>query len=317
MNGSKEIRELNNKNINAYNELFDKGCMILVEKGNKKNYLDAFIALSEYICEKNVDTFGLDNRAINSLNNVIDKIYNLDILNEEVREALILNIVKGLKHSDLPLEYATPDVLVYLYSNIINNLFGEEPVTILETNVGMGILMNGLINNLDNDVEYVGLSKDEKTIKVASSLTNLCMNEARLYNNDPMDENIKISSNVCIIDDIINDKSENKYSIYDYILKYNELSDYCVALIDNDFFNNNEFKLRFKGTMLGLICLPEKLFKEGKAKSILVMSKKVLSNYDVMVIQIPDFNDREKLARVLSGMNNWLKNISYKNIYND
>ena len=211
---------------------------------------------------------------------------------------------------------------MYLYSNIISNLFGEEPVTILETNVGMGILMNGLINNLDNEVEYVGISKNERAIKVASSLTNLCMNEARLFNNDPMDENIKISANVCLIDNMMKlessiDNSECKYSIYDYILKYNELSDYTLALIDNDFFSNNEFKLKFKGTMLGLICLPEKLFKEGKAKSILVMSNKILNNYDISVIQIPDFNDREKLVRVLNGMNNWLKNISYKNIYND
>ena len=69
--------------------------------------------------------------------------------------------------------------------------------------------------------------------------------------------------------------------------------------------------------MLGLICLPENLFKEGKGKSILLMSKKVLSNYDISVIQIPDLNDREKFASVLKQMNYWLKNISYKNIYND
>lgn len=310
-------REISIKNINAYNELFDKGCMIVVEKGNKKNYLDAFIAFSEYLNEETIDTFGLDNRSINSLNKVMDKIYSLDILNEEVREALVLNIVKGLKHSDLPLEFVTPDLLVYLYSHIISMLFGDEPITIVETNVGMGILMNGLINNLDNEIEYVGLSNNEKAIKVASSLTNLCMNEARLFLNDPMDDNIKISSNICLIDNMIK-LEKDKYSIYDYILKYNELSDYTLALIDNDFFNNSsEFKLRFKGTMLGLICLPENLFKEGKGKSILLMSKKVLSNYDISVIQIPDLNDREKFASVLKQMNYWLKNISYKNIYND
>ena len=36
--------------------------------------------------------------------------------NEEVREALMLIVIKGLKHSGIKLDYITPDIIVYLYS---------------------------------------------------------------------------------------------------------------------------------------------------------------------------------------------------------
>lgn len=307
-----ENRELNIKNIDAIYDLFDKACMKLVEKGNKKNYLDAFVAFSKFLNDDELDTKGIDNRTINSLRKIIDDIYNIECLNEEVREALMLIIIKGLKHSNMPLDYITPDIIVYLYSHIINSLYGDGDITILDVNSECGVLANGIINNLENDIEYIGLNSDEKLSEVFSALSNDCMNEVSIYYSDCINKDINFSSNVTIINNY--DKTKEA------ILKYSSLSEYIIALIDNDFFTKEEnqtFKNDFKGTMLGLIVLPSEMFKEGKEKSILICSNKFLNKFDCSIIKLPSLNDSERLSKVITQMNNWLSNISFKNIYND
>jgi len=303
---------LNMKNIEAYYDLFDKGCMKLVEKGNKKNYLDAFLSFASFINKEEINSMGLDNRTINSIQTTMNHIFDLELLNEEVREALMLLVIKGLKHSSMALDYITPDIIVYLYTHIIKSIYQDKEITIVDCNPEMGFLDNGIINNLDQSIELFGLTNDEKCANVCTAITNLCMNEATYYLVNPLDEKISISSNCALIN--------NLEDPYDTILKYSKLSEYCICLIDNDFFvkeKAQEFKKKFKGTMLGLIVLPSNLFKEGKEKSILILCTKALTNYNLSIIQLPNLNEQEKLSKTIANMNEWLENISFKNVYNE
>lgn len=299
------INQIQMKNIESYYDIFDKACMLLVEKVNTRtNYLEAFIRFAKDIDNGYINSQGLENKDIKKLESLMNQIFDLEILNEEVRQALVLIIVKGLKHAKLSLGYVTPDMISYLFSYIISNLYKNQKVKILDLDVGCGNLINAIANELEQDNEYYGISSDEIIIQVASSFCNLCGNEASLYLNDLMDKSLNVYSNICISD---------KNLSYDAILKYNELSEYMLLLIDNDFFSkeeSNKFKKEFNGTMLGLIVLPNDLFKQNIGKSILLLTSKEISNYDMAVFNLPSFRESDKLRSVLNKLSNWIDNIN-------
>ena len=86
-----------------------------------------------------------------------------------------------------------------------------------------------------------------------------------------------------------------------------------IYLIENDFFNKeqiNDFKSKFKGTLLGLIVLPNGLFNKNHiGKSILVGSPLQLKNFDMMVMQMASINEQEKFYNNINEIQEWIKKI--------
>lgn len=308
--------KINMKNIDAYYDLYDKACMFLVEHANL-NYLQAFLRIYNDIKDANTSSKSLSEREVEKLSEYEDKIAASYILNEEIRLALVLILIKAFKHVDASLDLITPDYIGYLFTFIIQNLFEKEinkekmeRISILDINLGTSNLINLIANNLNFESVLTGIEIDEGYAYVASAFSDLQGNELTVYRNSCLDY-MQLSANV-IIGDLDCVYQDGKYLPYEAILKYQNTTvdrSFMIFLVDNDFFNQKElvdFKNRFKGTIIGLISLDPSLFKK-KSKSILIISPKKYKQVDTLATMLPPAKDEIKYREALVDIKNWLK----------
>ena len=104
--------DIDSKNVEIFYDLIDEACMEYFYDIHM-DYLDAFCKVSIDILD-HFDDSKLSEDAIVKLTNIYEKIFDLSLLNEEIRLALVLLIVKGLKYRNMPLDVALPDTISYM-----------------------------------------------------------------------------------------------------------------------------------------------------------------------------------------------------------
>ena len=311
-----ETYSINNKNIDKYYDLFDSACMILVNNA-KLNYLQAFLRIYEDIKNGSTKKKNLSDSDVVKLEEYENQICDAYLLNEEIRQSLVLILVKAFKHVDASLDLMTPDFIAYIFTFIIQNLFEKDiknekkdKISILDINLGTSNLINLIANNLSFDTSLTGIEIDEGYAYVSEAFSSLQGNEIVIYKNSCLDY-MTLSANA-IIGDLDCKFQDGKYLPYEAILKYQNTNidhSFMIFLVDNDFFNQEgieEFKKNLKGTIMGLIVLDEGLFKK-KAKSILIISPKKYKNLDTLVIKLPSAKEEDKHKRALIEIKEWLK----------
>ena len=111
----------------------------------------------------------------------------------------------------------------------------------------------------------------------------------------------------------------DKYFPYDAIIHYkNWLRDngVLVGIVENDFFDydkDHNFKkeLLKDMTILGIVELPDNMFKTGKPKIILLMQKLKKDNKCFMV-KLPSFTDVSNFNEELRKIEAWFENYNKK-----
>ena len=310
-----ETYNINNKNIDKYYDLMDNACMILVNNANI-NYLQAFLRVYEDIKNGSVKKKNLSDEDVIKLEEYENQICDAYLLNEEIRQALVLILVKAFKHVDASLDLMTPDFISYIFTFIIQNLFEsdiknekKDKISILDINLGTSNLINLIANNVSFDTSLTGIEIDEGYAYISEAFSSLQGNEIVIYKNSCLDY-MTISANAIIGD--LDCKMENGvYLPYAAILKYQNTNidhSFMIFLVDNDFFSHegiDDFKKDLKGTIVGLIVLDEALFKKN-AKSVLIISPKKYKNLDTLVIKLPSAKEEEKHRRALVEIKEWL-----------
>lgn len=315
MNEENKILELSMKNIDAYYDLFDKACMFLVNICGI-NYLQAFLRVYNDIKNDDINSSKLSQKDVEELKEMENAIMDSYFLNEEIRKALILLLVKAFKHVDYSLDLMTPDFIGYLFTFIINALFEKDinnekmnKISILDVNLGTSNLINLISNNLNFDTEILGIEKNSEYAYISEAFSSLQGNSLSIYNNSCLDY-MTLSANA-IIGDLDCALEDGKYLPYEIILKYQHTNvdkSFMIFLVDNDFFNKaqiEEFKKNFKGSIVGLIALSESLFKKN-AKSILIISPKKYKSLDALAINLPSEKEQQKHLEALYNIRKWL-----------
>lgn len=306
------------KKVDKFYNLIDKACMIYYED-EKMDYIEAFIKVAKDLTLE-FDEDKLSDEAIAKLKAIYEKIENEDFLNEEVRLACELIIVKGLKHRNLVLDFITPDVINYLYTYIVRailkykDLKDKDNIVILDTVLGTGNLLQTIVNNVEGvDIKCVGIEYDELLIHTAKALSELVGNDLVINYQDAKSDNYEYA------DIVIGDFGGVK-DVYDIILKrIINLDDegYFIYLIDNDFFNNcpSDFQKKMKklATFVGLIVLPNRFTSESHVgKSIIIGKKKVLNDYQMAIIKINEELDKDSFEQAIDKINNMFMNLEGK-----
>ena len=310
-----ETYNINNKNIDKYYDLLDNACMILVNNAGL-NYLQAFLRIYEDIKLGTIKKKNLSEKEVKALEEYENQLCDAYLLNEEIRQALVLILVKAFKHIDASLDLMTPDFIAYIFTFIIQNLFEKEvksekleKISILDINLGTSNLINLVANNLSFDTSLTGIEIDEGYAYVSEAFSSLQGNEIVIYKNSCLDY-MSLSANA-IIGDLDCKIQDGKYLPYEAILKYQHTNidrSFMIFLVDNDFFSQagmDDFKKELKGTIIGLIVLDEALFKK-QAKSILIISPKKYKNLDTLVIRLPSVKEEDKHRSALIEIKEWL-----------
>lgn len=302
--------KIDNKKVDMFYDLVDEACMTYYHD-IKRDYLEGFISFTEALYE-GVNESVLSAEATEKIEKLINDINKQDFLNEEIRLAAELILIKGYKHKNMNLDFLTPDAICYIFSYLVNTmvksdykelLSNDKELTIMDTVIGAGNMLQTVINNAEVNIKGIGIEKDELFARLATAVSMLIDNEVVVNCNDAKEPNPNIA------DIIIGDFGEIS-EIYDIIIsRLDNIKEngYFAYLINNDFFAKADSKFRERllkeATLMGLIVLPQ-TFVSGNhvGKSILVGKKEVLTDFQMSVINIDDLSE-DSMIKVIYKIN--------------
>lgn len=303
-------------NVDLFYDSIDEACLILYEQLQLK-YLDCLLRVGNDILH-GINESGLAPETINQLDAIYQHLFKYTFVNEDIRQALQLLIIKAFKHENLPLDLMTPDAIAYLMAFLVGMFFDKQNIiNILDIGVGTGNLINAISNFLTKDdyqLKLFGIEREERFARLAQVNTDLQGNEMQIFLNDVLSPNY-LHADV-IIGDLDAYYTNDEYYPYLVINQYvNKLTEkgFFIYLIDNDFFNKqgvDKFREQFTGTMLGLIVLPEQMFQKNIiGKSILIGTNMQLNKYDMMVISLSSLTDNILTQKGIDSISKWINDL--------
>ena len=170
---------------------------------------------------------------------------------------------------------------------IVEELFKEEEITILEMGSGMGILGATFLTSLDKKVDYLGMEVDDLLIDLAASMADVIGLQAGFVQGDAVRPQMLKESDVVISDlpvgyypdDAVASRhqvassQEHTYAhhlLMEQGLKYLKSDGYAIFLAPSDFVDQSSKWLVERLVERGgksdwpLISLPENLFASAK-----------------------------------------------------
>lgn len=301
------------KNVEKLFDCLNQSASLYYEK-LKVPYLEGLIKTCENILANSVITDDLDLNK--ELMDLIKQVNNIEFNKEEIRKAFQYSCLRGLKHQGISNQMITPESIGLFFSYLIEKLYELSEYTIFDPLVGSGNLITSLANNLDKNVNLIGVDKEITYYKMAQVLFGMLEYGENVYCQDVLSfENI-------IVDLIVTDFSgviqEDIYDIIKHVHSLLREDGFFLSVIDNQFFDDERirdfiYEVKDKWHFFGMIVLPITIFKNNQ-KSIFILQKigsKFIRPEKFLVADLPDFNDEVEMVKVINQLNDWFKKIEF------
>ena len=311
-------------------DVIDEMSMILVSNLSW-NYLDAICGACQNLVENDIlQDVNTDSEV--QLFNLCKQVGELEFSREEVRKALQLALLKGLKSKNASLDMMTPDsiaiVIGYLSGKLISDM---SDISIGDFSVGTGNLLTAFLNNIEvTSQNLYGVDDNYEMLKLAKMMADMQEYEVQFYHQssaspmavpqfelligdlpvgeiDPIGLDLEIANVGC---------KYLPYLLVENHLRYLAPGGYGIYVIPNDFFSQ-KFAADFHSVIVKsahiqmLLQLPESMFKDaGQTKSLFVIQKQGLDVRpvdEVLAVAMPDFSEIEKFREMLTNIDNWIK----------
>lgn len=314
-------------------DLVDETSMIISSE-LKMSYLHAMCESCQTIMSQEIN-LSLTQESKEALEKQYEKLEGLEFTQEEIRKALQLAILKGLKSERLTNAIMTPDsialILGYLISKFVKN-FNEARVA--DLTVGTGNLLTATLNHLGTEPQSIyGVEINQDLLKIACTLCDMQEYAVQFYQQsslkplliDPLDliigdlpQGQLAQEEVNELDLILAKQGINylPYLLIENHLNYLKPGGYGFYIIPNDLFSQPQSQafhqlLISKANIQALLQLPTTLFKQDElGKSIFIVQKngeQVQPVGEVLVAQLPNFNDPHQFNKMLTRIENWIK----------
>ncbi|HAX72298.1 MAG TPA: class I SAM-dependent methyltransferase [Firmicutes bacterium] len=311
-------------------DVIDETSMIISAE-LKMNYLHALCESCSNVTAQSVNQ-SLNPEVVEALEKLYDELEELEFSQEEVRKALQLGILKGLKAERLTNSVMTPDSLAmmvgYLISKFMPNLEGAK---IGDLTVGTGNFLTAILNYLNKDFGGIyGVDLDSDLIKIAFSLADMQEHAIQFYQQsslkslliEPLDIIIgDLPDGHTSVDDVtLSLKDEGcdylPYLLIENHLKYLKPGGYAFYIVPNEIFNQPHSAAFHKmlteyAHIQGLLQLPISMFKSQElGKSIFIVQRKgenVSPVNEVLLAELPRFSDANQFAQTLKRIEDWIK----------
>lgn len=297
------------KKVDLYYDLVDRAAMIY-HRSLKTDYLDSLLLAACGIIHEDYDS-RLDDEDIKEMENICREIYSTEFLNEEVRLASQLLIAKAFKHIGYSLDLMTPDAVNYLIAAAVSHRFRNKKISILDTALGTGNLLQAICNRMDVDPDLFGIEYDWRLAQLARALANLQGNAIIIYYQDALRDLIEKVDLIIgdldgydVADDLVlGSKLYGKgvryfpYLVIDARLRNLKKNGIFIYVVDNDFFSHPgapvfREEIKKKATFLGVVTLPQSMFhQQHGGKSIFIGTNALKKNHQTIIMTI---NDTEK-----------------------
>lgn len=287
------------------------------EKEQEQTYLDALLS---------------------TLEDTLDGVFSWQVegaTKEEMRKAIQIAILKGMRKGSQPNHQMTPDTLGLLVSYFVEQFFEKElengTISVLDLAVGTGNLLYTMMNAQDGKIQATGIEVDELLIQLAAATGDLIEQQVTLYRQDALDnllvdpvdavvcdlpvgyypnEEVALDYELCAAEGM----SFAHYLFIEQALRYTKDGGYLFFLIPANLFEGEEAKklhhyLKANAWIQAVIQLPEALFSaKAHEKSILILQKQqkeLRAPREVLLAKVPNMSNKQALAMFFEKVQMW------------
>jgi len=183
----------------------------------------------------------------------------------------------------------TPDAIALLLVFIVEELFKEEEISILEMGSGMGILGATFLTSLDKKVDYLGMEVDDLLIDLAASMADVIGLQAGFVQGDAV----------------------RPQMLKERGIKYLKSDGYAIFLAPSDLLTSPQSDLlkgwlKEEANLVAMISLPENLFASAKqSKTIFILQKKTDITVEPFVYPLSSLQDAIVLMKFKENFQKW------------
>ena len=253
---------------------------------------------------------------------------------EDIRKAIQLAILKGMKDSTQEQHMMTPESVGLIVGYLANKLMkSKEEVRIFDPASGTGNLLTTVMEQLKQKQTAYASEVDATLIQLAVRSANLQKKEIEFFHQDSLGPLLMDPVDLVIADlpvgyypdDIRSSEYElradegHSYAHHLFIeqsIKYTNEAGYLIFVIPDFLFESDQSKklnsfLQDNAHIVGVLRLPETVFKSKRnVKSILVLQKKGKDTQgpkQPLLVQMPSFKNPNAMADILEQMNAWFR----------
>ena len=268
------------------------------------------------------------------LNTALDKLKKINYNQQDLKKALQLAVLKGMKGSVQEQHVMTPEsiglIVAYLAKKLMEH---REGIRIFDPAVGTGTLLMTVMEQLPQQKEVFASEVDPTLIQLAASSANLLEKKIEFFHQDSLAPLLLDPVDLVVADlpvgyypdDVRAQdyelKAENGHSYAHHLfieqsLKYTKEAGYLIFIIPDFLFTSDQAEqlsryLKEHAHIVGLLRLPESIFKSPRnVKGILVLQKKgenTKSPKQPLLVQLPSLKNHSAMADILGQMNRWFQ----------
>lgn len=254
---------------------------------------------------------------------------------EELRKAIQIAILKGMRKNSQPNHQMTPDTLGLLVGYFVEQFFLEEvknaPISLLDVAAGTGNLLFTVMNLLDGKTTATGIEVDELLIRLAADTAEMLEQPVLLYHQDALQKLLVDPVDAVICDLPVgyypNEENAVEYELcahegmsyahhllIEQSINHTKEGGYLFFLIPANLFESEQAQdlhkyLKKNAWIQAVIQLPENLFaSKAHEKSILILQKQSPSQKaprEVLLAKVPNMSNKGALAMFFEKVQMW------------
>ncbi|MGN4124081.1 class I SAM-dependent methyltransferase [Lysinibacillus sphaericus] len=258
-----------------------------------------------------------------------------DSTKEDVRKAIQIAILKGMRKGSQPNHQMTPDTLGLLVGHFVEQIFAERlekgKLSIMDPAVGTGNLLLTVMNLLDGKIEASGVEVDELLIRLAAATADLTEQPVSLFRQDALQDLLvdPVDAIVCDLpvgyypnDDVALDyelcategMSYAHHLFIEQSVNYTKDGGYLFFLAPTHLFESEQSKQLHKyiqkhAWIQAIIQLPDTMFaNKSLEKSIVILQKQGVhckAPKEVLLAKVPNMQNKQALAMFFEKVKMW------------
>ena len=261
---------------------------------------------------------------------------------EDMRKAIQIAILKGMRKSSQPNHQMTPDSLGLIVSHFVEQCFEQQlangTISVVDPALGTGNLLYTVMNALDGKVQATGVEVDDVLIRLAAATGDLIEQPVTLFRQDAL-ENLLVDPVDAVVCDLPvgyypNEEIALEYELcaaegmsyahhlfIEQSLNYTKEGGFAFILVPANLFESDQAKqlhqyIKGHAWIQAVIQLPENLFSsKAHEKSILILQKQseqLKAPREVLLAKVPNMSNRDALAMFFEKVRIWKDNNDQK-----
>ncbi|MGX4669913.1 class I SAM-dependent methyltransferase [Cerasibacillus sp. JNUCC 74] len=305
----------------------------LIQQYVNETYLDSLAYTMEILFHQKVPE-RFDKQLTHKLQQALDKLNMDTYTTDEIRKAIQLVMLKGMKGSTQQQHMMTPETVALIIAYLSSKLFTDkEKLRIFDPAGGTGNLLTTVLHQLPQAKEAYASEVDLTLIQLAAWNANLQKMQIEFFHQDSLQPFLLDPVDLIVSDlpvgyypdDVharsfeLKAKEGLSYAHHLFIeqsLNYTKPGGYLIFIIPEFLFTSDQAEqlrqfIHKYAHIVGVISLPDTVFQSEKhRRSILILQKKgqnTTAPNQPLLVKMPSFSNSSAMENILGQINNWFQ----------